>query len=198
MTAAFTLRLDDDTLKALDRLAEKTDRSRSWLAARAIEDYIALNAWQIEKIEAGIKRRRSRRFRGRERGGARPQEIFGERLKTRWTRPALADLEAIGDFVARDNPNAADRIVMRIVEAVEILRDHPHLGRTGRIAGTRELVIAGNALYRSISRRRRRHPDSRRHSRRPTLAGQTRLAVRAPQGSWERVASIGKMQASRN
>jgi len=54
MTAAFTLRLDDETLKALDRLAEKTDRSRTWLAARAIEDYIALNAWQIERIEAGI------------------------------------------------------------------------------------------------------------------------------------------------
>jgi toxin ParE1/3/4 len=63
-------------------------------------------------------------------------------LRTRWTRPALADLEAIGDFVARDNPNAADRIVMRIVEAVERLRDHPHQGRAGRIAGTRELVIA--------------------------------------------------------
>jgi toxin ParE1/3/4 len=62
-------------------------------------------------------------------------------LRTRWTRPALADLEGIGDFVAHDNPNAADRIVMRIVEAVEILRDHPHLGRAGRIAGTRELVI---------------------------------------------------------
>ena len=54
MTAAFTLRLDDDTLKSLDRLAEKTDRSRSWHAARAIEDYIALNAWQIAKIEVGI------------------------------------------------------------------------------------------------------------------------------------------------
>jgi predicted transcriptional regulator len=54
MTAAFTLRLDDATLKALDRLAEKTDRSRSWHAARAIEDYIALNAWQIAKIEAAI------------------------------------------------------------------------------------------------------------------------------------------------
>jgi len=53
----------------------------------------------------------------------------------------LADLEAIGDFVARDNPGAADRIVVRIVDAVERLRDHPHLGRSGRIAGTRELVI---------------------------------------------------------
>ncbi len=54
MTAAFTLRLDDATLQALDQLAEKTDRSRSWHAARAIEEYIALNAWQIAKIEAGI------------------------------------------------------------------------------------------------------------------------------------------------
>lgn len=54
MTAAFTLRLDEATLHELDRLAEKTERSRSWLATKAIEDYIALNAWQIGKIDAGI------------------------------------------------------------------------------------------------------------------------------------------------
>ena len=54
MTAAFTLRMNDATLEALDRLAEKTERSRSWLATKAIEDYVALNAWQIGKIEAGI------------------------------------------------------------------------------------------------------------------------------------------------
>lgn len=54
MTAAFTIRLDDATIEALDRLAEKTERSRSWLVTRAIEDFVALNAWQIEKIEAGI------------------------------------------------------------------------------------------------------------------------------------------------
>ena len=54
MTAAFTLRLDETTLEALDQLAEKTERSRSWLATKAIEDYVALNVWQIGKIEAGI------------------------------------------------------------------------------------------------------------------------------------------------
>ena len=63
-------------------------------------------------------------------------------MRTRWTRPALGDLEAIGDFVARDNPAAAGRLVTRIVEAIETLCDHPHLGRPGRVAGTRELVIA--------------------------------------------------------
>ena len=62
-------------------------------------------------------------------------------MKTRWTRPALLDLEAIGDFVAGDNPRAAERLVARIIAAVETLRDHPHLGRPGRIAGTRGLVV---------------------------------------------------------
>lgn len=54
MTAAFTLRIDEATLEALDRLAEKTDRSRNWLVSKAIEEYISLNAWQIAKTEAGI------------------------------------------------------------------------------------------------------------------------------------------------
>jgi predicted transcriptional regulator len=54
MTAGFTLRLREETLQALDQLAAKTERSRSWLAVKAIEDHIALNAWQIAKIEAGI------------------------------------------------------------------------------------------------------------------------------------------------
>jgi predicted transcriptional regulator len=54
MTTAFTLRLPEATVRALDQLAEKTERSRSWLAVKAIEDYIALNAWQIAKIEVGI------------------------------------------------------------------------------------------------------------------------------------------------
>jgi toxin ParE1/3/4 len=61
-------------------------------------------------------------------------------LRTRWTRPALEDLEAIGDFVAREYPRA-ERFVARIVPAVEALCDHPHLGRPGRITGTRELVV---------------------------------------------------------
>ena len=55
MASAFTVRLETNTLKALDRLAEKTERSRTWLVTRAVEDYVALNEWQVAKIEAGIK-----------------------------------------------------------------------------------------------------------------------------------------------
>lgn len=54
MTAAFTIRLDDEMLAKLDALAADTDRSRSWIAARAIENYVALNAWQIARIKDGI------------------------------------------------------------------------------------------------------------------------------------------------
>jgi predicted transcriptional regulator len=54
MSAAFTVRLEEATLSALDQLAGKTDRSRNWLVVRAIEDFVALNGWQLKKIEAGI------------------------------------------------------------------------------------------------------------------------------------------------
>ncbi|MBG0792222.1 ribbon-helix-helix protein, CopG family [Methylocystis sp. H62] len=54
MSAAFTVRLDETTLGALDQLAEKTERSRNWLVAKAVENYVALNAWQVGKIETGL------------------------------------------------------------------------------------------------------------------------------------------------
>lgn len=54
MSSAFTVRLDETTLDALDQLAEKTERSRNWLVAKAVEDYLSQNAWQVAKIEAGI------------------------------------------------------------------------------------------------------------------------------------------------
>lgn len=37
---------------------------------------------------------------------------------------------------------AAQEVAVRILESVERLADYPHLGRPGRIVGTRELVIS--------------------------------------------------------
>jgi predicted transcriptional regulator len=54
MAAAFTVRLDETVLRDLDRLAEKTDRSRNWLVSQAVQEYVSVNAWQLEKIEEGI------------------------------------------------------------------------------------------------------------------------------------------------
>ena len=51
---AFTVRLDDDKARKLDQLANKLDRPRSYLAAQAIDDYLAREEWQIAEIEAGL------------------------------------------------------------------------------------------------------------------------------------------------
>jgi RHH-type transcriptional regulator, rel operon repressor / antitoxin RelB len=50
----FTLRLDDKLTGKLDKLARATRRSRSFLAAEAIRDYLALNSWQIEEIHKAL------------------------------------------------------------------------------------------------------------------------------------------------
>ena len=50
----LTLRLDSGLRTKLDKLAAATRRSRSFLAAEAIRDYLAQNSWQIEEIHKGL------------------------------------------------------------------------------------------------------------------------------------------------
>lgn len=52
-------------------------------------------------------------------------------MKVRWTAPALRDIEAIGDHIARDNPAAAARVVTHIFDQADLLAAHPHAGRAG-------------------------------------------------------------------
>jgi toxin ParE1/3/4 len=46
-----------------------------------------------------------------------------------WTNQALSDLEAIGDFIARDAPSFAQVFVERSFQAVERLEKFPYSGR---------------------------------------------------------------------
>lgn len=45
-----------------------------------------------------------------------------------WTEPALADLEAIADYIALDDPEAARRLVRKIFDHVKQLEEHPLSG----------------------------------------------------------------------
>jgi RHH-type transcriptional regulator, rel operon repressor / antitoxin RelB len=49
-----TVRLTPDLKAKLDALAASTQRSKSWLAAEAIAQYIEQEAWQIQNIEAAV------------------------------------------------------------------------------------------------------------------------------------------------
>jgi RHH-type rel operon transcriptional repressor/antitoxin RelB len=53
-SAVLTLRLDPKLKKQLDRLSQAMSRSRSFVAAEAIREYVALNDWQIEEIKKGL------------------------------------------------------------------------------------------------------------------------------------------------
>lgn len=45
-----------------------------------------------------------------------------------WSEPALADLDAIADYIALDNLSAAQQLVRRIFEHVDQLEAHPASG----------------------------------------------------------------------
>jgi len=64
-------------------------------------------------------------------------------LQIRLTPSATHDLDAIEAYIAEDNPKAAVRTVLRVLEAIEGLAEFPNVGRPGRVPGTRELVVSG-------------------------------------------------------
>lgn len=45
-----------------------------------------------------------------------------------WSEPALADLDAIADYIALEDPNAAKQWVARVFKRVEQLIEHPESG----------------------------------------------------------------------
>lgn len=61
--------------------------------------------------------------------------------RIRWTLRALRRLDEIGEYISKDNPDAAERVVARIISAVDTLSAISASGRIGRIRGTRELVL---------------------------------------------------------
>lgn len=62
-------------------------------------------------------------------------------MRLRWLRQALRNLEDEADFIAQDSPKSAAEFVRHVMESADLLVAHPHMGRPGRVPGTRELVI---------------------------------------------------------
>lgn len=60
-----------------------------------------------------------------------------------WSPRAIRHLSALRAYIARDNPGAAADVALTLLAAVERLAELPNLGRPGRLAGSRELVVPG-------------------------------------------------------
>ncbi len=64
-------------------------------------------------------------------------------MKIVWSPRAIEHLIAIRGYIAQDSSQAAARVAASILKSVEQLTQHPHMGRPGRVLGTRELAISG-------------------------------------------------------
>ena len=62
MSTTMTIRLEPDIKGRLDVLADATHRSKSWLAAEAIREYVELNEWQIHEVRAALTEADSQAF----------------------------------------------------------------------------------------------------------------------------------------
>ena len=53
-SSALTLRLDAKLKSQLDRLSKSMNRSRSFVAAQAIQEFVTVNEWQIGEIKKAL------------------------------------------------------------------------------------------------------------------------------------------------
>ena len=62
-------------------------------------------------------------------------------MRVRWTTDAADDLERIFDYIAESRPESARRVAQSVIERLGTLETFPHLGRPGRVKGTREVAF---------------------------------------------------------
>jgi len=58
-----------------------------------------------------------------------------------WTIRSSENVLQIEEYIAAENPVAAQKVTNEILRIAQNLRESPMLGHTGRRAGTREIVI---------------------------------------------------------
>jgi toxin ParE1/3/4 len=64
-------------------------------------------------------------------------------MRLRYNARALGDLEAIYDYIAPHDVEAAKRVIRRIEHSIERLGNLPLSARPGVVVGTRLLVVPG-------------------------------------------------------
>jgi toxin ParE1/3/4 len=60
-----------------------------------------------------------------------------------WLDDAINDLQALHQYITKENPAAATKVAKRILKTVDLLSNQSGMGRKGRVLETRELIIPG-------------------------------------------------------
>lgn len=56
MSTTLTIRIDETTKNRLENLTKSTARSRSFLASKAIQEYLEVNKWQVSALQVTLNR----------------------------------------------------------------------------------------------------------------------------------------------
>lgn len=64
-------------------------------------------------------------------------------MRVKWLRKALENIDDEASYLQKDSQFVAAQFVTRIFSAAQQLARFPAMGRPGRVAGTRELVVPG-------------------------------------------------------
>jgi plasmid stabilization system protein ParE len=64
-----------------------------------------------------------------------------------WLTRAIGHLADVRAYISRESPDAAARTATTLLSAVDRLAVLPNLGRSGRVSGTRELVVPGTRYF---------------------------------------------------
>lgn len=62
-------------------------------------------------------------------------------MKIRWSQKALQNLYRETDYLAKHSAQVARHFVLKISQALEHLKNNPHIGREGRVPRTREYIL---------------------------------------------------------
>ena len=54
-SALISVRVPTAVAQRLEKLSQSVDRSKSYLAAEAIEEYLDLHEWQVQAIQSGLQ-----------------------------------------------------------------------------------------------------------------------------------------------
>lgn len=63
-------------------------------------------------------------------------------MRVRFTAGAIRQIQQISDYISKDSPAGAQRVVERIRYLADMLRDHPEMGRVADLKGLRVLPVS--------------------------------------------------------
>ncbi len=65
-------------------------------------------------------------------------------MQVKWLHRALRNLEQARNYVFPANPTAAQELIIKIQNAANQLENYPFMGKSGRVEGTKELIISNS------------------------------------------------------